>query len=106
MSAGRTVKRPLNASTFETGTRPRVRIVHLGLGAFHRAHQAWYTERAGDGWGIAAFTGRSPDAARQLTRQDGLYTLVERAADGDRPVQASSPTRRRHRWSLPLMAVI
>ena len=84
MSAARTVKRPLNASTYETGTRPRVRIVHLGLGAFHRAHQAWYTERAGDGWGIAAFTGRSPDAARQLNEQDGLYTLVERAADGDR----------------------
>lgn len=84
MSAEQTVTRPLNASTYEVGTRPRVRIVHLGLGAFHRAHQAWYTEHAGDGWGIAAFTGRRPDAARDLTGQDGLYTLIERAADGDR----------------------
>ena len=63
-----------------------VRIVHLGLGAFHRAHQAWYTHRAVDAgeWGIAAFTGRRPDAARVLARQEGLYTVVERAADGDR----------------------
>ena len=63
-----------------------VRIVHLGLGAFHRAHQAWYTWRATDGaeWGIAAFTGRGPAAAETLTAQDGLFTLVERAPDEDR----------------------
>jgi len=60
-----------------------VRIVHLGLGAFHRAHQAWYTQRAGDGWGIAAFTGRSPRAAETLAAQDGLYALVARGAAGD-----------------------
>lgn len=62
------------------------RIVHLGLGAFHRAHQAWYTSRAEDAadWTIAAFTGRSSQAADELSAQDGLYTLIERAADGDR----------------------
>jgi fructuronate reductase len=62
-----------------------VRIVHLGLGNFFRAHQAWYTEHAPDAaeWGIAAFTGRSPAAAEALAPQDGLYTLVTRAADGD-----------------------
>ncbi|WP_167131399.1 mannitol dehydrogenase family protein [Paramicrobacterium chengjingii] len=61
------------------------RIVHIGLGAFHRAHQAWYTARAADAsqWGIAAFTGRSPRAAEELTAQGGVYTLIERAADGD-----------------------
>lgn len=66
--------------------KPPVRIVHLGLGAFHRAHQAWYTARAADApdWGIAAFTMRSPEAAIPLADQDGLYSLVERAADGDR----------------------
>jgi fructuronate reductase len=65
---------------------PPVRHVHLGLGNFFRAHQAWYTEHAGDAaeWGIAAFTGRSPDLATALAAQDGLYTLVTRAADGDR----------------------
>jgi len=62
-----------------------VRIVHLGLGAFHRSHQAWYTQHAGAAgeWGIAAFTGRRPDAATALAAQDCLYTLVERSAGGD-----------------------
>jgi fructuronate reductase len=62
-----------------------IRIVHLGLGAFHRSHQAWYTQHAGDSseWGIASFTGRRPDAAAALSEQDGLYTLVERADGGD-----------------------
>ena len=62
-----------------------VRIVHLGLGNFFRAHQAWYTAKAPDAgeWGIAAFTGRRPDAARALAPQDGLYTLIVRRPDGD-----------------------
>jgi fructuronate reductase len=62
-----------------------VRIVHLGLGAFHRSHQAWYTHHAGDAadWGIAAFTGRRPDAAMALAEQDGLYTVIERGDAGD-----------------------
>ncbi len=62
-----------------------MRIVHLGLGNFHRAHQAWYTSHASDAvdWGIAAFTGRRPDMADALAPQDGLYTLITRSADGD-----------------------
>ncbi len=65
---------------------PPIRIVHLGVGNFARSHQAWYTWRAPDaaGWGIAGFTGRRPDTANALTPQDGLYTLITRAADGDR----------------------
>jgi fructuronate reductase len=57
----------------------------MGLGVFHRAHQAWFTDRAEDGaeWGIAAFTGRNPQAALELAAQDGLFTLIERAADRD-----------------------
>ncbi|MEN3318245.1 MAG: fructuronate reductase [Mycobacterium sp.] len=60
--------------------------VHLGLGAFHRAHQAIYTEDAirhsGEThWGIAAFTQRSGAAAARLAPQDGLYTVVERGSD-------------------------
>ncbi|OIH94127.1 hypothetical protein BIU90_06150 [Curtobacterium sp. MCBA15_001] len=59
-------------------------IVHLGVGAFARAHLAWYTVHAdGTPWGITAFTGRSPDAADALTAQGCRYTLVTRAADGD-----------------------
>jgi fructuronate reductase len=65
--------------------RPPVRVVHLGLGGFFRAHQAWYTGAApdADGWGIAAFTGRSRELAEQLSRQDGLYTLVVRGPESD-----------------------
>ncbi len=64
---------------------PPVRIVHLGLGAFHRAHQVWYTAAAADAgeWGFASFTGRSAHQAELLAPQDGLYTLVERSGDGD-----------------------
>lgn len=62
-----------------------VRIVHLGVGNFFRAHQAWYTEHAPDAadWGIAAFTGRSAAIADALRPQEGLYTLITRGAHGD-----------------------
>ncbi|MCU1439160.1 MAG: Mannitol dehydrogenase domain [Rhodoglobus sp.] len=67
--------------------RDPIRAVHLGLGAFHRAHQAWYTDAANaasaEKWGIAAFTGRRPDEARKLAAQDGLYVLVTRSPTGD-----------------------
>jgi fructuronate reductase len=59
-----------------------VGIVHLGLGAFHRAHQAVYTEDAGDGWGICGITQRSPKVADQLVPQDGLYSVLERGSEG------------------------
>lgn len=63
-----------------------ITIVHLGLGNFHRAHQAWYTAHAGDAaaWGIAAFTGRRPDTALALAPQNGLYTLIVKDPGGDR----------------------
>lgn len=72
-----------------------VRQVHLGLGAFFRAHQAWYTEQASDraDWGIAAFTGRSARVAEQLTAQDCLYTLVVRGRDADSYSLISSISR-------------
>ena len=61
-------------------------IVHLGIGAFHRAHQAVYTDaalmEAGGDWMITGVSLRSPDVARQLNPQNGLYTLLTRGADG------------------------
>lgn len=65
--------------------RAPVRIAHLGLGAFHRAHQAWYTDVVDEAneWGIRAFTGRSATAAEELAVQDGLYALIERSVQGD-----------------------
>ncbi|MFS0795631.1 mannitol dehydrogenase family protein [Microbacterium sp. 1P10AE] len=69
----------------EPGGLPPERIVHLGLGAFHRAHQAWYTAHAHDAadWGIVAFTGRSRQLPELLDGQGGVYTLVERGRDDD-----------------------
>lgn len=74
---------------------PPVRIVHMGLGAFHRSHLAWYTAHAADAaqWGIAAYTGRSAGLADDLTAQDGLYTLVVRSPSGDEAERISSIVR-------------
>lgn len=57
-------------------------IVHLGLGAFHRAHQALYTERllaAGDRrWGILGVSLRDPSVVNSLAAQDYLYSVTEK----------------------------
>lgn len=58
------------------------RIVHLGIGAFHRAHQAVYTQDAmtpDDGWRITGVSLRSAQVRDTLAPQDGLYTVTERA---------------------------
>lgn len=61
-------------------------IVHLGIGAFHKAHQAVYTDGAmddrGGDWMITGVSLRSGDVADALNPQDGLYTLLVRGADG------------------------
>ncbi|WP_369030080.1 mannitol dehydrogenase family protein [Streptomyces adonidis] len=66
----------------------RTRVVHFGLGAFHRAHQAVYTEnaaaRSGEPWGITAVAPRSADTVRALRAQDCLYSLTERRPEGPR----------------------
>jgi fructuronate reductase len=59
----------------------RVRLVHLGIGAFHRAHQAVYTQECGD-WGSCGVSLRSPRVTGELAPQDCLYTLLVR--DGTR----------------------
>jgi fructuronate reductase len=62
-------------------------IVHLGIGAFQRAHQAMYTEaalNAGDRrWGVVGASLRSPAVRDQLAPQDGLYCLAVRGAGGE-----------------------
>jgi len=57
-----------------------IRIVHLGLGAFHRAHQAVLTQQAGDGWAICAVAQRSTAVRDALRLQDNVFTVAE----GDR----------------------
>jgi fructuronate reductase len=57
-------------------------IVHLGIGAFHRAHQAVYTDTAlglsGGNWRIQGVSLRSPSVRDQLVPQDSLFTVVEK----------------------------
>ncbi len=74
----------LNRTSFAAPLRP-LRIVHVGIGNFSRAHQAWYTmvADADSEWGICAFTGRRPDVAEALGPQQGLYTLIERGPVSD-----------------------
>ncbi|MBO3083221.1 mannitol dehydrogenase family protein [Cellulomonas fengjieae] len=64
----------------------RVGLVHLGLGAFHRAHQAVYTEDAAAAagetrWGILGVTQRSARVVDQLAPQDGLYGVLTKGTD-------------------------
>ncbi|SMF51952.1 fructuronate reductase [Tistlia consotensis] len=66
-------------------------LVHLGVGAFHRAHQAVCTEAAlasePDGaldWGIVGASLRSPATRAALAPQDGLYSLAVRDGLGER----------------------
>jgi len=79
LERAKTVRRPLyDPRRLGTG------ILHLGVGAFHRAHQAVFTEdaleAAGGAWGIVGVSLRRPDAALALGPQDGLYTLETRSS--------------------------
>ena len=65
-------------------------IVHIGVGGFHRAHEAVYLDDlmalgAGRKWGICGVGVRPADAAMRdaLVPQDCLYTVVTRSAEGD-----------------------
>ncbi len=65
-------------------------IVHLGLGAFARAHLALYTEDSAGAegrrdWGILGVSLQRPDQRDHLAPQDCLYTALERGPQGDRP---------------------
>ncbi|MEO9339808.1 mannitol dehydrogenase family protein [Mesorhizobium sp. SB112] len=62
-------------------------IVHIGVGAFHKAHQAVYTDTAiaakGGDWRILGVSLRSTEVAATLNPQGGRYTLVTRDEKGD-----------------------
>jgi fructuronate reductase len=59
-------------------------IVHLGLGNFHRAHQALYFEQIlnrGDlRWGVCAVSLKRPVTRNALQPQDGLYSVLTRSS--------------------------
>ena len=65
-------------------------IVHIGVGAFHRAHQAHYLHRWLDQhpdqvqWGCIGASLMRPTVAEQLNPQDGLYHLIEKDQRAER----------------------
>lgn len=68
------------------GDTPSIGIVHLGLGAFFRAHGAMIVEEAmaasGGDWEILGVSLRNPDIRNALVPQGGLYTALELAPEG------------------------
>jgi mannitol 2-dehydrogenase len=72
-------------------SRVTIGVVHIGVGGFHRAHQAMYHDRLmNEGkaldWGICGVGVLASDRKMQeaLAAQDCLYTVVEKHADGAR----------------------
>ena len=93
-------------------SRPRIEpgaakagIVHLGLGAFHRAHQAVYTEdamaAAGGDWGIVGVAPRSRTVVEALAGQDNLYSVTTLGATGHSTRVIGSLAAARHLQSDP-----
>ncbi|SOD97795.1 mannitol dehydrogenase family protein [Blastococcus haudaquaticus] len=72
-------------------------IVHIGVGGFHRAHQAVYLDelaRLGEtGWGVVGVGLHSREIGEVLEAQDRLYLVVERAPDGDEARVVGAMTR-------------
>ncbi len=75
-------------------------IVHIGVGGFHRSHQAFYLDEylhqhPGCEWGICGVGLLEYDRQMRdvLHAQDCLYTLVERSSEGDRARIIGSITR-------------
>jgi fructuronate reductase len=94
-------------------------IVHLGIGAFHRAHQAVYVDdilAAGDNrWGISGVSLRGRETHDALGPQDGLYTLLVLGNDAPPRVISSvrevlfmpqNPEAVLHRMSDPAVAIV
>lgn len=69
------------------GVRPGVGIVHLGLGAFFRAHGAIYVAEAmaasGGDWGIRAASLQTAGTRDALAQQDFAYVALEAGPEGD-----------------------
>ncbi|MBC2801613.1 mannitol dehydrogenase family protein [Rhizobium ruizarguesonis] len=74
-------------------------ILHLGPGAFFRAHFAPFTDAAiavsGGDWGIEVASLRTADVADHLNEQNGLYTMLIRDTSGT-VAQVIGPILRAH----------
>ncbi|MDU8927035.1 mannitol dehydrogenase family protein [Alisedimentitalea sp. MJ-SS2] len=79
----------LNRNALPPGTSiPRPGIVHLGLGAFFRAHIATYLadamEASGGDWGVVGISLQSTATPDKLAPQDNMYNAVEAGPTGHR----------------------
>ncbi|MBD1564030.1 fructuronate reductase [Vibrio sp. SA48] len=90
----------VSQSTYDR-SKLKSRIVHLGFGAFHRAHQALFTnemlEKTNSDWGICEvnlFGGE--DLIQSLRAQDHLYTVIEKGAEATDVKIISSVTESLH----------
>lgn len=88
---------------------PAAGIVHLGLGAFHRAHQAVYTEEAvaaaGGDWGIVGVAPRRRDLIDALSAQDNLFSVTSMDGEGSRTRVVGALAGVRHAPSDPAAVV-
>lgn len=75
-------------SPYERKNRP-IGVIHFGLGAFHRGHQAVYFDEAirhGLGeWGVYGISPRSAQVTDTLRKQDFLYTVNARDGENQDP---------------------
>lgn len=72
-------------------------IVHIGVGAFHRAHQALYTHRAiqrsGGDWGICGVSLRSARVRDALAGRGNVYSVAVRSPTGTELTTVGALTR-------------
>jgi D-arabinitol 4-dehydrogenase len=87
-------------------------ILHIGIGSFHRAHQAWYLhrliEQGATDWSLAASSIRDDmvPLLECLARQNGTYTLETVTPDGVRAYELIRSIRRVVPWDPELAAVV
>ena len=84
----------------------RTGMVHIGVGAFHRAHQAVFTEAAiaagGGDWGIVGVAPNSRTVVDALAAQDNLFSVVTLGgADGEQARVVAALTGTAHAASDP-----
>jgi mannitol 2-dehydrogenase len=86
----RTLQRHAARVSVPTYERARLTpsVVHIGVGGFHRAHQAVYFDelaerRVSSEWGVVGVGLRSAGMRAALAPQNGLYTVIQRGAGED-----------------------
>lgn len=72
----------------------KTKIIHLGLGRFHRGHQAVYLERllekTGESWGVVSCSMRSPGARDEMRAVHHRYPVIEFNESGTETIWVES----------------